>query len=64
VWNFHIGGYQVLDKWLKDRKKGKYTLKTEDIEHYKKVYVALKETIKLMKEIDELIAENGGFPMV
>jgi|688.fasta_scaffold73163_1 predicted helicase len=40
VWNFHIGGYQVLDKWLKDRKKGKYTLKTEDIEHYKKVYVA------------------------
>lgn len=19
VWEFHIGGYQVLDKWLKDR---------------------------------------------
>ena len=20
VWNFHIGGYQVCEKWLKDRK--------------------------------------------
>jgi hypothetical protein len=20
VWNFHIGGYQVCHKWLKDRK--------------------------------------------
>ncbi len=64
VWNFHIGGYQVLDKWLKDRKKGRYTLKAEDIDHYKKVYVALKETIRLMNSIDELIAGNGGFPMV
>ena len=63
VWNFHIGGYQVLDKWLKDRKKAKYALKDEDIEHYKKIYVALKETIRIMKEIDELIQSNGGFPI-
>ena len=30
VWTFKIGGYQVLDKWLKDRKKAKRSLSFED----------------------------------
>ena len=34
VWNFHVGGYQVCEKWLKDR-KGR-VLTSEDIEHYQK----------------------------
>jgi len=35
VWKFHIGGYQVCEKWLKDRKgrKGR-TLTPDDIIHY------------------------------
>ena len=53
VWEFHIGGYQVCQKWLKDR-KGR-TLSYDDLTHYQKVVVALKETIRLMAEIDELI---------
>lgn len=53
VWNFHIGGYQVCHKWLKDR-KGR-TLSTEDINHYQKIIVALAETIKLMEKIDKTI---------
>jgi predicted helicase len=53
VWNFHIGGYQVCQKWLKDR-KGR-TLSYDELTHYQKVIVALKETIRLMAEIDELI---------
>ncbi len=53
VWNFHIGGYQVCQKWLKDR-KGR-TLSFDDLMHYQKVVVALKETIRLMEEIDALI---------
>ncbi len=52
VWNFHIGGYQVCEKWLKDR-KGR-TLSKDDIAHYQKIVVALNETIRLMKEIDEV----------
>lgn len=55
VWNFKIGGYQVLDKWLKDRKKAKRTLSFDDVLHYQKVVVALTETMKLMEEIDRLI---------
>jgi predicted helicase len=53
VWNFHIGGYQVCHKWLKDR-KGR-TLTFDDLLHYQRILVALKETIRLMGEIDELI---------
>ncbi|MCX5981909.1 MULTISPECIES: type ISP restriction/modification enzyme [Nostocales] len=32
IWEFKIGGYQVLDKWLKDRKNSKRELSTEEID--------------------------------
>jgi len=60
VWNFQIGGYQVCEKWLKDR-KGR-ALSKDDIAHYQKIVVALSETIRLMKEIDEVIEQHGGWP--
>ena len=60
VWNFYVGGYQVCEKWLKDR-KGR-TLWKDDIVHYQKIVVALEETIRLMKEIDEVIEKHGGWP--
>jgi len=69
VWNFHIGGYQVCEKWLKDRqaKGGKNprpgrVLTDEDIDHYQKIVVALNETIRIMGEIDEVIEQHGGWP--
>jgi predicted helicase len=55
VWNFHIGGYQICEKWLKDRKGRKLSI--DDINHYQKIVVALKETIRLMNEIDGLITK-------
>jgi len=48
IWEFYIGGYQVCEKWLKDRRER--TLSYDDINHYQKVVVALGETIQLMKE--------------
>ncbi len=60
VWNFHVGGYQVCEKWLKDR-KGR-TLSKDDITHYQKIVVALSETIRLMAEIDRTIEAHGGWP--
>jgi len=60
VWNFHIGGYQVCNKWLKDR-KGR-TLSADDLNHYQRIVVALAETIRLMAEIDEVIEQYGGWP--
>lgn len=58
LWEFHIGGYQVLEKWLKDRKGRK--LSFDDIHHYQKIAVALGETRCLMAEIDEIIP---GWPI-
>lgn len=60
VWNFHIGGYQVLEKWLKGRKSR--TLSKEDIEYYQNIVIALSETIRIMKEIDDVIDKHGGWP--
>ncbi|WP_372922653.1 type ISP restriction/modification enzyme [Roseovarius sp.] len=69
TWEFHVGGYQVCDKWLKDRagKGGKKPspgriLTDEDILHYRRVVVALTETQRLMVEIDEVIEKHGGWP--
>lgn len=52
AWNFYIGGYQPAQKWLKDRKDRE--LSYEDIRHYQKIIVALTETNKIMKTIDEV----------
>ena len=62
VWAFTIGGYQVCNKWLKDR-KGR-TLTFEDLHHYQKIIVALAETIRLMGAIDAAIEAHGGWPVV
>ena len=53
IWDFHIGGYQVLHKWLKDR-RGR-VLSSDDLEHYQEIVVALSETIRIMSEIDAAI---------
>jgi hypothetical protein len=52
VWAYQIGGYQVMAKYLKDR-KGRELSKGE-IEHYMKVVKALKRTIEVQTEIDEV----------
>jgi hypothetical protein len=51
VWEFHVGGYQVCEKWLKDRRGRK--LSFDDLMHYQKVVVALQETMRIMQEIDK-----------
>ena len=50
TWEFYIGGYQPAQKWLKDR-KGRM-LSYEEIRHYQKMIVALKETWEVMQEVD------------
>lgn len=55
VWEFQVGGYQVCEKWLKDRKGRRLT--GQDVLHYQRMVVALRETIRLMGEIDEAIPD-------
>jgi len=52
VWHYHIGGYQVCEKWLKERRDKKLT--SDEIEHYCKVVTAINLTIQIQKQIDEI----------
>jgi predicted helicase len=56
VWNFHIGGYQVLDKYLKSR-KGR-TLSLDEINHVARIADALAFTIDQMEKIDAAYVES------
>ncbi len=61
IWEFKIGGYQVMEKWLKDRKEANRPLSFNEVLHYQKIIVALKETMQTVIEIDQLISR---FPIV
>lgn len=53
VWNYHIGGYQVLQKYLKER-KGR---NMDDAPRYCRIITALSKTIEIQKQIDEIYPE-------
>lgn len=52
VWEYALGGYQVLEKWLKDRKGRELSL--EEIRTYCRVATALQKTLDLQRQIDAL----------
>jgi len=49
IWNYKIGGYQVLKKWLSDRKGRALTHK--DIGTYLKIVKAIEETLKIQERL-------------
>lgn len=55
VWSYHIGGHQVCQNWLKDR-KGRQ-LSYDDLTHYRGTVAALARTIELQAAIDDAIGE-------
>jgi hypothetical protein len=52
VWSYQIGGYQVCDKWLKDRKER--TLSLDEIQTYCKIVTSIQKTIEIQKAIVEV----------
>jgi len=56
VWNYHIGSYQVLEKFLKDR-KGR-TLSLDEIQRYLKIIFSISSTLGIQKEIDKIITRE------
>jgi predicted helicase len=51
AWTYQIGGYQVCDKWLKDRKKR--ILSIDEMQTYCRIVTAIQKTIEIQKAIDE-----------
>lgn len=60
VWDFHIGGYQALEKYLKSR-KGR-TLSLDEIDHVSAVANSLAFTIEQMAAIDAAYPAAGIMP--
>ena len=58
VWEFHIGGYQVLDKYLKSRKGRKLSL--DEINHMAAIADCLAFTIEQMALIDKAYQRAFG----
>jgi len=52
VWEYQIGGYQVCEKWLKDRKERRLDL--DDIRTYCRIVTALQRTIAIQGDIDAI----------
>ncbi len=52
IWDFWIGGYKVLDKWLKSRKGKK--LSHQDIEQFVNIIGIIDDTIRIIKGIDKI----------
>jgi predicted helicase len=55
VWEYQIGGYQVCDKWLKDRKD--MLLSADDIKHYCQIVAAIQKTIQIQSKIDDFFPQ-------
>lgn len=52
IWNYTIGGYQVLKQWLKYRKD--YICTKEELEHLLKICKILKKTIEIQGKLNEI----------
>ena len=55
VYEYRIGGYQVCDKWLKDRKDRR--LELDDIRTYCRMVTAIEGTLAIQKEVDIAYAD-------
>jgi predicted helicase len=60
VWEFEVGGYQVCRKWLRDRRGRQLT--AEEIDQYRRLVLALSDTLQRTATIDRLIDRFGSWP--
>lgn len=52
VWDYQIGGHQVLDKWLKEHKGETLTIDT--FAHIENIVGLLGETIRIKEELKNI----------
>jgi predicted helicase len=58
VWEYRIGAYQVMEKYLKERKRKGRKLSLDEINHYLKVAKAIRLTIDLQEKVDNLYRDG------
>ena len=60
VWRYKVGGYPVLEKWLKSRRRR--SLSQADIEHFIRVVAVLEATMALSAAVEASLTFHGGWP--
>lgn len=60
-WTYEIGGYAVLERWLKERTE--HQLTPAEIEHYSKMIGAIKMTLETQEHIDALFDQVLEHPL-
>ncbi len=68
LWNFEIGGIRQLENWIKNRKYSEHPKKShktlpralmmEEIQEFQTLCFIIKETIRLMKKIDDVYRKS------
>lgn len=53
VWEYWMGGHQIVQKWIKERKNS--TLSENDIIHYQRIIQIVQDTITISDEIDRIL---------
>ena len=61
LWNHKVGGYQVLAKWLKDRKGNE--LSYSAISKFQEIVSAILSSLTVFGKIDEALEKAGGWPL-
>lgn len=60
-WNHQVGGYNVLEKWLKDRKK--IEINHDQIIQFERIAESFLVSKKVIEKIDAAIRDAGGWPL-
>ena len=55
AWEYHVGGYDVLDHYLKERKKKNKKLTNSEIENFFQIVEIVKLSDVIMKKIDSVL---------
>jgi predicted helicase len=53
IYNFEIGSYRPIDKWLKYRIKDHVSLDVSDLNHLKNMIISIKGTIAVVQDIEK-----------
>ena len=66
-WEFQLGGYNLLEKWIYDRReyggRGAYPISDKDVQTFTIIVQSIKAIIRITNEIDSLIDSLGGWPL-
>jgi predicted helicase len=53
VWEYKIGGYQICEKWLKDRRNTELSI--SEVKNFQEILSVIEDTLELVAELDRAL---------